>query len=61
MNSEFKGEFVNGKRHGKGILKERGKNSVSTIFRHGLLTGSTHEELLEIRESFKPQNIQKIF
>lgn len=49
---EFKGEFSSSVRHGKGVLKQKGRKAEVCFFDSGKKIGVSSEDVSEIREAF---------
>jgi hypothetical protein len=50
---EFKGEFERGVRHGKGVLKEKGVNSIRCYYQAGsMVNNKIPEDVSEIESTF---------
>lgn len=58
---EFKGEFLLGLRHGKGVLKIKGKVPISCVYLNGVLKEKTNENMSKILQMFTKEKIDAYF
>lgn len=58
---EFKGEFFLGERHGKGVLKFKGKSPFSCVYHNGELRERSNENLSRILNMFTKEKIDHYF
>ena len=58
---EYKGEFLNGRRHGKGVLKKKGQDALAYYFSNGQIIQKCEEDLSDLIKDFSKSKVDYFF